>query len=277
MLSAHDWHFLNFNFSEVYDPFLRPGRGPNSSWLYQLAYLARQGDSGYVWEFSDVMQWTLKKLSYESFQQAHGIRPITWEEWYLEKLRQFLTTFLFGELLEDQMPLPGGWDKLSKLGRNGMPDQSKIGEISGTQPEIGWDELLEAFPAEVAEEQDWHDLLWRLHQAGERRVEALRRIVANRINTRERQTQPAPQPDRPRKSRRRRSPNELRNQIILTALEEGKSREQICELLDRKAIETLPSMRELRVTSWVEAWEDRELRQSIQEMITRTIERHGAA
>ena len=55
-----DRNFPDFNFSETWDPDLRPGGGPSQLSLIKLVHAARRGERSARFEFKDTTYWTLR-------------------------------------------------------------------------------------------------------------------------------------------------------------------------------------------------------------------------
>jgi len=60
-----------------------------------------------------------------------------------------------------------------------------------------------------------------------------------------------------------------RNNLIRHSIQEGKSRQAVCELLDRQAIPTTEDMRRAGVVLWVVAWQDPDFKANVQTIISK--------
>ena len=76
-------------------------------------------------------------------------------------------------------------------------------------------------------------------------------------------------------ARRRTSPNEERNSIIVSCLERGDTRAVICRILDERVLPTTPQMKKHKIHRWTEAWDDLDFRKNVQQIFSRTLKRHG--
>jgi hypothetical protein len=68
--------FPDFNFSETWDPDLKPGGGPSQLKLIQVIHAARCGERGAAAGFTETRYWTLRPESFECFQRVHGPRSL---------------------------------------------------------------------------------------------------------------------------------------------------------------------------------------------------------
>jgi hypothetical protein len=83
------------------------------------------------------MNWTLRRTSFDCFQQTHGPRPIDYEDWFYSKLYQFVSILLYDKILV--------WG-LGEEQKTAEP--WKEGELSGQGPIVDLDELEQSVAPE---------------------------------------------------------------------------------------------------------------------------------
>lgn len=278
-----DRHFRDFNFCPFLEPTLKAGIGPSQSDLFKMAYLVRKGHQGRVSEFASVLQCTLRKEAFQSFQALHGPYAIAYADWFYAKLDQFLGILLYEELWV--------WG-MGEHGEQGTPQTDRPWEegngILDGQPALVDPRQLRSafFPAELGQ-IDWFRIVHRLAAVRTDRTEVLRGYLGRRAaliqrkgrqKTRDRsRIQPTHQVVRPSQDggasghRRRRSPNvQQRDSIIRSGLEEGLDRLEICQRLDQKGVPTTGAMRKAGVDRWTDAWTNLELRNNVQQVFSKT-------
>ena len=269
-----DSDFLDFNYSEVWDPALRLGSGPKESDLYRLACQARLGDGSASFEFADTMEWTLREESFAVFQQVHGPRPIEYASWFHAKLEQLLGILLYEELKVEGVG-PQGFPGPPETER---PWEEGTGVLSGKPANIQPDVIEQAFSPQDSRAYDWGILVRRLLAVGDNRLAAFEQLLEERNREREERsvaggpavTEAGAEGTsvKPRKKQRRVTME--RDSIIASCLSRDMPRWEICRVLDQKGISTTAHLQKNRLTRWQEAWEDSRFHNNVQQIITKT-------
>ena len=85
-------YFADFNIDGL-GPQIK--EGPTELRLHELVYEGRCGRKQALFEFADVMYYTLREEAFEAFQRRHGPLENAFPEWFHEKLDQFFRILLF--------------------------------------------------------------------------------------------------------------------------------------------------------------------------------------
>jgi len=239
--------FLDFNCSRLLDAAL--GAGLRQAYLYQMVYAARQGKRLETLHFADVMRCTLRKVTFDAFERAHGPKAITYAEWFYCKLLQFLEILTYERLISEGIN--------SDAEATDRPWEKGCYVSGSTGPEIDEEHLQQAFTPDDAETFDWQWLVQEVSTAGSDRGEVLNRIIEDLAAD-----------NAPAKSREW-AKNKRRNRVIRDGLIGGKDSEEICRELDKRAIHPLPIMERYGIPTFVAALEDPRTRNAIQQMISK--------
>jgi hypothetical protein len=254
-----DPQFLNFNFASAPVEMLEPGSGPRESDLFVLVQQARQGVPGAAWDYVDVMQTTLRRAAFDSFQQTFGARAVEHGDWFCSKLYEF-----FRILLHDRFEVLGN----GPLGYFGPPKTQRPWEegdvFRGCGPSIHPDDLEAAF---AVGEHEWDEFVQLAVRPGDRRFEAVRGLVIERARQRVESS------SRAGGKTWQWTDNVKRDQIIVEGLEDGRSRLEICQILDQHFIPTTPYLRRRGYTTWAPVWNEKELRRVVQSLISKISKR----
>jgi len=78
-------------------------------------------------------------------------------------------------------------------------------------------------------------------------------------------------PEQPEKLRKESPATKFRNDLIRRELKGGKSRPQLCEILDSHNIPTTPQMRSEGVDRWTIAWEDSEFKKNVRQVFAKAV------
>ena len=245
LLEDDEWR--DFNFSAIFDPSLK--RGPLENYIYELAIKGRKADIGArsaQFEFADAMHWTLRRATFDCFQQTHGPRPFEYRDWFYSKLYQFLSILLYEKLTvwglgqEPQTDLP--WEE---------------GVLSSEGPMLEPEELEQAFALEDNERIRWTSLVQWVAERPENRLAALRQWLASH---------------RSAGAGGRKSPKRARrDRLIREALLERKSRREACALLDQNGLATTAKMQQAGLFHWTEAWDDPEFNKNVQSIFSKAL------
>ena len=254
-----DREFLEFNLSWSLDETLRAGSGPRESDLYALVQKARKGDADAANDYADTMYWTLRGVALDTFQRTFGARGIEHRDWFYSKLYQF-----FRILLHDKIEVLGN----GPLGYFGPPNTERPWEegeiLRGSGRSIDPDELEAAFSVG---EEGWEQFVQIAIAAGEDRFERVRALVRERVPQRA-----EPKPAASRKSWQW-TDNVKRDQIIVEGLAAGRTRPEICQILDQHYIPTTSFMRQHGYTTWGAGWNDKEIRRTVQSVFSKVSHR----
>lgn len=253
-----DPDFEDFNFCPIHDPSLKPGQGPTKAGLYRRAHEARLGDRRAVQALASAMHWTLKEASFESFQRAHGARPITYRDWFYGKLAQFMEILLHEYVEVCEADSDG---RIRRLGKDEAWTE-RILMVSALGPSVHNDVEV-SFGLEDCQMYDWCHLVEELTAAGEeRRFVVWKQLVDSRK---------AERVAGGGKEVRRRARHRERDEMIASCLARGMERRDVCSTLDQKGIATTAGMQKHQVHSWVIAWDDPELRNNVQQIFSKVI------
>jgi hypothetical protein len=249
-----------------------------------MAYLIRKGDPTAEAEFASTMQWTLDEPAFQSFQSLHGPFPIRYADWFYAKLEQFLDILLYEKLLV--------WG-MDEYGAQGVPQTDRPWEegngiLTGTTVVVDPRQLPAAFLPQQCRAIDWFRIVHRLAAIKTAKAEAVRKYLRRRAelirrskrrNTRTRAGSHSPQPivlprdagaGKGTPKRRRSRSVQTRDSIILSGLEEGVDRLEICQRLDDKGISTTSKMHKAGCKRWTEAWTNLDLRNNVQQVFSKT-------
>jgi hypothetical protein len=255
----NDPEFLNFNFSWLADDTLQPGSGPRESDLYVLVQKARKGIDDALQEYEDAMSWTLRPAAFESFQRTFGARAIEYPDWFYSKLYQFFRILLH----ERVQVLHSGPSGDVGPARTDRPwEEGQI--LYGDGPSIDPDDLETAFS--VDGRYPWHEFVKLAVSSGQSRVEEIRHVIRVLADHRTESKAVA------RKAREW-SDNVQRDRIILDALDGGKPRREICQILDQYLLPTTDNMRRHGCATWLAAWNDKQLRRAVQSLFSKVTSR----
>ncbi len=250
--------FPDFNFHDLWDPSLTPGRGPTRTQLAEWVYRSRQGDRDAGLDFARTMHCTLREETFRCFERTHGARPIRYEDWFYCKLVQFLELLVYEQLALTCGPPP-------ECAMTPMTDRP-------------WEEgFLVLGPAGVCIEADvpasfapednevtlWVEIVSEVSSAPGKRVAVLEEILVRR--RRGKGTPKRWEWDR----------TERRNELIRKLKDEGKDGVAICRELNRQSVEPLPAMQREHCICWEEAWEDKSLRRRIQGLFLKVCSRRN--
>lgn len=230
--------FRDFNFTDsIWNEI--PTHQEIAKWVCD----ARLGDTVASDQFAETMYLTLRPAAFEAYLRTYPRKAITYTEYFYSKLRQFL------RMLLDSDPLTPYMERGPKFLR--VPDYSD----AWLEPDVP---LLELRP-EDNDRIDWHELARIVSERSGDRPEALRawfcqQLPASTPNMR--QTSPA---------------TALRSKLVQQALAEGKSRRQVCELLDRHGIAVSSKMMMAGIVNWTMAWDDKQYRADVQTMISKAL------
>ena len=253
-----DEAFADVNFCALWDPALRPESGPNGDDLYRLVDQARRGDRFAPSEFANTMECTLSPHAWECFQRMHGPRPVPHDRWFYAKLNQFLEV-----LLHDELTITDTNGQRRKLQPNEAVEKG-FTNITGMGPSLHPDELEQALVADDYERCPWLGLVMRILENPTNRLAAVREWLEEQ---RLAQTQ-----DHSERSRGW-TKNQERDQVIRKCLSRGVSPEQICVELDKRTIATLPASQAKGIHGWRNGWEDRKIRNAIQQLFSKVLKR----
>jgi hypothetical protein len=255
----NDPEFLNYNFSALLDPTLKPGGGPDEITLYKLVLQSRWGDRTTA-AYADTMHWTLRPAAFNSFQASFGARPIEQRDWFYSKLHQF-----FCVLLHDSIQVQG---RDGNLGRPKTNRPWAEGRMLVTGPQIDPDELEEAFSPDDHATCNWREFVdvAVADALNDDRLAKVRALIRERARP---QAKRIGQQIGPRKTVREWSKNSKRNEIIRAGLKDGQSPREICRELAARRIATTLQMQANDIETWVAAWNDKEFRKDVQSIISR--------
>jgi hypothetical protein len=253
-----DREFCDFNFSKIFDPQLK-SKVP-AVWLYRWVYAARNGDRFASPEFIDTVYWTLRRETFDAFQRLQPGRPISYRDWFYNKLDQFFNALTYtrlhwaddaeGEALVN--PVFSGRESAVLL--------------SATGDSCAAIELLEQFPWPEAQDLDWPAVFASVFAAKGPPGDVLGRILAHPKGIL-----------RPRGSEKQWKGNERRDRIILQALNEGQDREAICRTLDKQAVAVnLPKLLSLGCSKWIDGYFHEHGEKAMQQLISKVRRRRNA-
>ena len=251
--------------SGIFDPTL--SGGPSQASLLQLVYEARQGERSATLEFVDAMYWTLREETFECFQRVHGPRPIRYREWYYPKLRQFLEMLVYEQLSVDGLLSDG----TAYEPQTDQPWEEGLTILGSAGPAVQDHDVERAFEPGDNDGGSWGQLVRKLSATSENRLTALEAYLRRRSVDRSSKQGPA-LPHTPSTSvpRTREWPqNEERNQIIRNLRARGETGRKICEALDKRTIEVLPSLQKRSVFRRVDGWDNPRLRRNIQQLFSK--------
>ena len=258
--------FPAFNRSQILDPSFRSG--PSHQGLFKLVYQARAGSQSAAMEFADVLHWTLREETFEAFQKVHGPLPIRYHDWFYSKLVQFLETLVY-EGLSTSGLAPDG---TSAQPKTDQPWNEGFTVLGSQGPWIEDADIEMAFTPADNTPETWVSLI-RPVSATQDRLRRLLQIVALRLGNRSAKATTAPSEPKTVTPTNKREwvKNEDRNRIICNLLARGEERRSVCEALDARTIGALPIMKQSNVHSWVEAWDNRRLRRSVQQLFAKQL------
>jgi hypothetical protein len=258
-----DRAFPDFNFSQTWDPNLRPDGGPSQLALIKMIYAARRGDRSARVGFTDAMYWTLRQESFECFQRARGPKTINYRDWFYAKLSQFLEILVWETLALDGLG-PDGQPRVPKTDR---PWEESLNVLGPGGPGVDPPDLEKTFAPADNDPVFWAGIVQEICSAPGNRLTVLEGIMG-RLRRQRGCVTPEGSSARVR-PRREWGRTRERNRIIRQALAEGKSGLELCSALDAGDATILPIMRERDVSSFVTAWDDKELRRNIQQLIAK--------
>jgi hypothetical protein len=172
-----DRKFPDFNFSELLAPDLRPGSGPTELALIRFVYDARQGDRVASSDFADTMYWTLREESFHCFQAVHGPRSISYRDWFLAKLCQFLEILVYETLSVDGIG-PGG--ELRSPGTD-KPWQEGMLVLGPAGPPVQPPDVEETFAIADNTPKFWGEIVEEVCRASGSRLVALQGIHGSAV------------------------------------------------------------------------------------------------
>lgn len=252
----NDRELLNFNFSWMADETLQPGSGPRESDLYALVQQARKGLKDAAESYADTMYWTLRPSAFESFQRTFGARAIEYRDWFYSKLFQF-----FMILVHDHVEVLGN----GPLGYYGPPQTDRPWEegaiLRGSGRSIDPDDLEAAFSVG---EHRWEEFV-QLAATSDGAFDRVRAAVLERVRQGSKGVSGS--------KTWQWTDNVKRDQIIVEGLGAGRSRLEICQILDQHLIPTTPYLRSHGHLSWGAAWNDKEARRKVQSLFSKVPKR----
>ena len=262
-----DRKFPDFNFSETWDPDLRPGGGPSQLSLIKLVHAARRGERSARFEFRETMYWTLRPEAFECFQRVHGPRAISYRDWFYAKLSQF-----FEILTYEKLELGGlGPDGRSPAPKTDQPWEEGLTVLGPGGPGADPDDLETTFVPADNDSGLWREIVYEVSKAVGDRLAVLEGIMGRlrrkrgRVASVESPTRLAPAVG----PRREWGRTKRRNQIIRQSLTEGRDGPELCATLDAQAAAVLPIMQRRGFHSYVTAWADKDLRRNIQQLLAK--------
>ena len=226
--------------------------------LYRLVHKGRKGDRHALAEFADTVYWTLREPAFDAFQREHGVRAISYREWFYYKLLQFFEILLFREIL-----IAEGLGFRSVEPDKAWEEGSTV--VDGRGPVVQLDELQGALGPERNDCRLWLNLARTVSETSDDRLHAAQEWLKSRR---------APEPSGVQ--RRGWTKNQERDQIILNCLGRGMEPESICQELDRRTIPTLPAWQAKRIQRWIEAWADPGRRKALQQLLSKIPQRRKA-
>jgi hypothetical protein len=231
-----DREFLEFNVRASFEPDLRLDTGPDELTLYALASQSRQGDGKAAADLAETMQWTLGPGAFEQFRWTHGPRPVENRDWFYSKLFQFFCVLLHDSIM---------------LGRGPYGNR-------GEGPSVEPDALEQAFRPDDHASCNWHEIVDVAATAtsSDDRFDKLQKLVEHRARQRARSIW-------------------QRDEIILRGLAAGKSRFEICQMLDAHGVPTTANMKKHGLDVWTAAWRDPEFRPNIYSLFWHVQSRKG--
>ena len=262
-----DRKFRDFNFSELTDPYMKPGGGPTQLALIRLVYSARIGDVGAGSEFTDAVYSTLRDESFRCFQEVHGPRSIGYRDWFYAKLSQFLEILVYEQLSVDGI----GADGQLRTPRTDKPWEEGVLVLGPGGPPVQPSDIEQTFSPADNEPGFWGQIVDEVCRASGSRLAALEGIMARLRRKRGAVTSAdaatsIPVSAQPRREWER---NKKRNQIIRDLLKQGKDGLEVCAALDTARCAVLPILRRHGVEDWVTGWKDVELRRNIQQLFSK--------
>jgi len=229
--------------------------GPTNSDLYRLVQKCRKGNQNAVGEFADTMYWTLREAAFDAFQRAHGVRAITYREWFYHKLVLFFEILLFtGVNVTGDSDIR--WVHSDEVLEKGATVISRDG------PVVPLDELQDALGPEDNICRLWCDLAETVSKSSNDRLIAAQGWL---------RSQRAPERNSAKPSGW--TKNQERDQIIMNCLDREMKPEQICQELDNRTIPTLPALRAKGIHRWIDGWADPKARKAIQQLLVKVPQR----
>ena len=140
------------------------------------------------------------------------------------------------------------------------PLEEGFGIFRGTSPLLQPEEL-EQLNAQEWASYPWRKLVERIAKAPADRLAAAQSWLAERRGS----------VIGDQRARRGRGwgKNQERDQIIRNCLERGSGRQEICQELDKRTIETIPQLRKMNIHRWNDGWQDTEARKAIQRLFSK--------
>lgn len=262
-----DRKFPDFNFSETWDPNLKPGGGPTQLSLIQRVHAARLRQRGAGCEFTDTMYWTLRPESFECFQSVHGPRAISYRDWFYAKLSQFLEILVYDKLAVDGI----GPDGKIRVPKTDEPWEEGFIVLGPGGPPVEPSDFERTFVPADNDPGFWGPIVDEVCRAADNRLAVLERIMGQLRRKRGlvasgESATGLPAGVRPRREWGR---TKKRNQIIRQLLSEGRDGLEICAALDARSVTALPIMQQRGVYTYVAGWDDKDLRRSIQQLFSK--------
>ena len=212
--------------------------------LGKWAFEARRGDVVARRQYAITMCWTLRQTTFEAYIRTYPLYSISYTLWFRSKVEMFL------RILMDSDPGTPFMDR-PKRGLLRAPDYSD----ALLEP----DHPLFQLKPEDDERFDWHGLVRAISEHPEDRDAALRAWLKQQLPA----STPEPRQPSPRKA--------LRSKLIRQALEEGKSRFEVCEMLDGHGIAVSQKMMKAGIATFRMAWNDKKFRANCQTMISNAL------
>ena len=262
-----DRAFPDFNFSETWDPDLRPGGGPGQLKLVQLVHGARLGERGAGSEFAEMMYWTLRPESFECFQRVHGPRAISYRDWFYAKLSQFLDILAYEKLALDGL----GPDGQLRTPKTDKPWEEGLTVLGPGGPGADPAYLERTFVPADNDSGFWGEIVEEVCRAPGDRLAVLEGIMGQLRRKRGRVVSGESATGllagaRPRREWGR---TRERTKIIRQLLAEGEDGLEICAALDTRDMVVLPILQQHGVHTYVAGWNDHDLRRSIQQLFAK--------
>ena len=250
-------YFADFNIDGL-GPQIK--EGPTELRLHELVYEGRCGRKQALFEFADVMYYTLREEAFEAFQRRHGPLENAFPEWFHEKLDQFFRILLFASV------------QVSRCVNRGVlfedtdfPVSKEFTIVRFNDEGIQPDETEQVIEPEHNSHRLWYELAQAVTERRKDRLKAAREWLA-----RFRKQYP-----RPSSFKRGWWKNQERDRIIVNCLDRGMAPWDICKELDRFTITTLEALKSEGFNKWIDGWHDPKTRGAIRSLFCKVRDRRA--
>lgn len=248
-------YFADFNIDGL-GPQIK--EGPTELRLHELVYEGRCGRKQALFEFADVMYYTLREEAFEAFQRRHGPLENAFPEWFHEKLDQFFRILLFESVRVSRCV-----DRSVLFKDTDFPVGKEFTIVRFNDEGIQPDETEQVIEPEHNSHRLWYELAQSVTERPKDRLKAAREWLAKFRR----------QYELPRSFETGWGKNQERNRIIFKYLDRGMARADVCKELDKHTVETIRALQVRGLHKWVDGWKDREGRKAIQRLFSKLLTR----